>query len=128
MSRRARAPTTVIVVQALFFLNAALWIVFGALGLARMVSRPTEPPSIGWIISLLMLANAAVMLWLGWGLGKGRKLFFYLAIPVLVVNSVLSVTDQFGLLDLIALAIDVALLILLIVTRSRYQSIEPASE
>ena len=45
MSRRARAPTTVIVVQALIFLNAALWTVLGALGLARMINHPTEPAS-----------------------------------------------------------------------------------
>ena len=49
-----------------------------------------------------------------------REGFFYLAVAVLAANIVLSVTDEFGLFDLIVLLIDLVLLALLIATKTRY--------
>jgi hypothetical protein len=110
--------TPVVAAQVLFAVNAAFWIVLGVLTLFRATDRT----SMVWLLAILMFANAGVMLWLGWVLGKQRKLFYYLAIAVLAVNILLSVTDEFGLTDLVALLIDAVLLVLLIVTRSRYRS------
>lgn len=110
----SKAPTSVIVAQAMFFLNAAIWILFGVLTLRRMHG------STAWIVAILMAGNAGAMLLAGWGIGKRQKRFYYLGIAVLAVNIVLTVTDEFGLFDLITLCIDVILLVLLIATRSRY--------
>ena len=57
-----------------------------------------------------MFGNAAVMLWSGVAIGKRQKRFHALALAVLVINIVLTFTDQFGLFDLLTLLIDVALL------------------
>ena len=110
----SKAPTPVIVAQAMFFLNAAIWILFSVLTLRRMHG------SMAWIIAVLMASNAGAMLLAGWGIRKRHKWFYYLGIAVLAVNIVLTVTDQFGLLDLLTLLIDVTLLVLLLATRSRY--------
>jgi hypothetical protein len=48
------------------------------------------------------------------GIGTTQKRFFYLAFLVLAINILLTVTDQFGILDLATLVIDVILLGLLV--------------
>jgi uncharacterized membrane protein (DUF2068 family) len=112
----SKAPTSVIVARAMFFLNAAIWILFSILTLRRTHG------STAWIVAILMAGNAGAMLLAGWGIGKRQKWFYYLGIAVLAVNIVLTVTDEFGLFDLITLLIDVILLVLLLATRSRYSS------
>lgn len=67
-----------------------------------------------------MLGNAAAMLVAGIGIGRQNRLFFFFAILVLVLNLLLSLTDQFGVYDFITLLITGFLLGLLIATRSQY--------
>ena len=56
-----------------------------------------------------------------WGLGRGQTIFIYFALAVLLVNIILTFTDQFGLFDFLTLVIDVVLLelVILIWRRSR---------
>jgi hypothetical protein len=110
--------TSVLAARVLFAVNAAFWIVLGLLALLRVADRT----SMIWLLAFLMFANAGVMLWLSWALGKQRRLFYYLAIAVLAVNILLSVTDEFGFIDLVALLIDAVLLVVLIASRSQYRS------
>jgi hypothetical protein len=56
----------------------------------------------------------------GVGIGKRNKIFYYFAIVLLAINIVLTVTDEFGLFDLITLIIDLVLLGLLIATGRKY--------
>ena len=100
----------------LFVLNAAIWIAFGASTLVRMEGQGI----MAWVLAGLMFGNAGAMLLSGWGLAKQKKGFFYLALAVLAVNTVLTVTDEVGVFDLLVLFIDLALLVLLIVTRILY--------
>ena len=97
--------------QALFYFNAALWLL---LGIASMVRTSGESPYTAWIIAVLMFGNAAAQALCGWGIGSGQKRFLYLALAVLGVNIMLTFTDQVGALDVATLAIDVILLGLLI--------------
>jgi len=115
-----KALNSVLVAQALFFLNVAIWSLLGVSTLVRMADRNTGHAITGWIIALLMFGNAGAMLWAGVGIGKRQKRFFYFAVAVLAINIILTVTDQFGLLDLITLMFDLVLLGLLIATRKRY--------
>lgn len=120
MRSSSRAPTPVIAAQAMFFLNAAIWLLFGVFSLVRMAARNPDQAMTVWIVAILIYGNVGAMLWAGIGLGKQRKRFYYFAILVLAVNIVLTVTDQFGIFDLITLLIDLALLGFLIATRKRY--------
>lgn len=113
---RSRVPTSVSIARALFLLNAVIWVLLAAATLLRSAN------GLAWGLALLMLANAGVMLWAGRGIGRRQKRFYYLALAVLAVNIVLTVTDQFGALDLSTLVIDVLLFALLIVTRGEYSS------
>lgn len=102
--------------QALFFVEAAVWLVFGGLGFTRAVNGTSD-----WrfIISVLMLVNAGFMFWFGLVIIKGRSWIFFLAILYMVLNVVLSITDQFGWIDALILLLNLCLLGLLIVTRQR---------
>ena len=120
MERSSKALDSVRVAQALFFLNAVIWLVLGVVSLVRMTNGNPDHAITAWIVSILMFGNAGAMLWSGVGIGRQQKWFYYLAIAVLIVNIVLTVTDQFGALDLITLVIDLALFGLLIATRRRY--------
>ena len=66
-----------------------------------------------------MFGNAAAMLWSGWAIGRQKMLFVYLAMIVLIVNLSLTVTDQFGLWDMITMLIDLVLLVLLVLASNR---------
>jgi hypothetical protein len=46
---------------------------------------------------------------------KNQKLFTLLGVAYLSINILLTITDQFGILDLITLILDIILLVLLIV-------------
>ena len=120
----SRAPTSVRVVWAWFILIAAIWILVGALNLIRMVNGTTGHVNTVWIVSILMFANACVMLWIGRGIRKQNKQFYYLAIVVLTITIILTVIDEFGIFDFITLIIHLGLLGLLITTRTRYSSMQ----
>lgn len=116
-----QAPVAVKAAQGLFYLIGGIWILLGVFYLVRSVGG-TPSQSVGvWVISLFMLANAALLLLIGVGIGRRRKRFLYLGILVLAVNILLTVTDEFGLLDLATLLIDLGLLGLLVATRSQYE-------
>jgi hypothetical protein len=107
-------------VQILFFVNALAWLLLGVVNLARVAGNGTGQMLAMVVIAILMFGNAAAMLVCGVGLGTRQRRFYFLALAVLAVNLILTVTDQFGLLDLLTLLLDVALLGLLVWDRKSY--------
>jgi hypothetical protein len=79
---------------------ALFWIVVAAVYISRPWLTGTPISLLKWIITLLMMGNATVAVWLGQGLRKQRKPFYYLALGYLAINIVLTITDDFGLADL----------------------------
>jgi hypothetical protein len=105
----------------MFFLNAAVWLAFGV---SSLLFRALDGGSLArWVITAMMIANAIVMIWLGVMIVSGRKWVFFLAILYMVLNVVLSITDQFGWIDAIILILNLVVLGMLFVTRQRmYQA------
>ena len=118
MKSQFKALDTIRAAQALFFLNAAIWIALGITSLLN-VARGSTSIMTAIVIGILMFGNAAAMVVSGFGLGKWRG-FYYLALAVLLVNIVLTFTDQVGLLDILTFVLDLALLVLLIATGKHY--------
>jgi hypothetical protein len=116
----SRETAFVAAARALFLLNAAIWIALGIVTVTRMAGSSSGSPLVAWIIAALMAGNAAAMLWLGVRLVKAGRRTYVMALAFLLVNILLTITDQFGLWDGITLAIDGILLALLVVSRSRY--------
>lgn len=100
----------------LFYISAATWGVLGEISLVRLTNGSPVSLCTAGIIAILMFGDAAAMLISGLGLGKLQKRFFYLALAVLIVTIILTVTDEFGIWDLITLLLDGILLGLLMVT------------
>lgn len=109
------------ITQALFFLNVVIWLAFGAVSVTWMINHqePNQAAAAA-IVTIFVFGNAAAMLISGLGLGTHSRWLYYLAVAVIVVNIILTFTDQFGWADFITLVIDVIIFILLIIIRRRY--------
>jgi hypothetical protein len=106
--------------RVLFALNAVVWIGLGIASLVRLGSAPAGMVGVGGVVVVLMFGNAAAMAWLALVLGGRRAVWYWAAVAVVAVNALLSVADDFGLLDLAVLLLDGALLTLLLAARTRF--------
>ena len=104
------------VTRTLFFVDAAIWLVFAAWG-ATLAAFDGD--ALRWFLSALMAVNAAVLAWFGARLVAGRVRVFDLAILYMALNAVLSITDQFGLVDALILLLSLSALGCTFVTRTR---------
>lgn len=107
------------IAQILFFLNSAVWLIFGAFTLLRLGDGPTAPSTMV-VIAGLMAGNAAAMLVAGLTVRRPQKRYFFLAGGVLLLNILLSVTDEVGFFDLATMVLDLIILGLLIAGRKNF--------
>jgi undecaprenyl pyrophosphate phosphatase UppP len=110
--------------QALFYLNALIWLGFGLYTLVNMMGRYPGGAITVYVIGFMMLGNVCAMCLSGILLGWQNKWFYYFAVFVLVSNIVLAVTDQFGFFDLATFILDLVIFRLLISIRKNYLSHE----
>jgi hypothetical protein len=106
--------------RLLFFLNTILWLAFGVSTVAGVVSSYQEDILMQWMVAIMMFGNAYAMMISGIGILSGRKIFYLLALTVIIVNIILTFTDQFGLFDFITLVLDGVILALLIASWGRF--------
>lgn len=112
-------------VQALFFLDALIWLAFAGALLARLIPGGPDQALAAGILAALMLGNAAALALAGWALGRRSKLAYFLALGLLALNIVLTVADQMGLWDWLFLAWEVLILALLLGSAKSYVRKEP---
>ncbi len=108
--RTVRGPRILRIAAGLFLLAALVWLILGGWQWSRG----------SVMLAALMLGNAVALAGLGWGLGKRKKAFYYAAVGYLLLNLVLTVMDEFGILDLLYLALMVGMLGFLVVTRAEF--------
>jgi len=111
-------PRKVKITQMLFYVNGVIWLALA--GFAFFKDGGLQGGY--WIIALMMVGNGAVLIALGLGLVKYPKLLFRLGLLVVVVNILLTFTDQFGFFDIATLVIDLALFNMLMLNRRYYVS------
>ena len=118
---KSHVPKVVAVVRSLFYLLGVTWLVFGVWSIVRLGSASSSiPAAVLWFIAILMFVNALLLIGVGWGLGRGSRLYFYFGLILLAGNIFLTFTDEFGVFDLITLSVNVVLLVLLILGRSKF--------
>ena len=105
-----------------FVILGVIWLVFGVYSLFKITGGSTSQSNFAWIITGLMFINGAVLIWIGWGFREARRNYFFLALLVLGGNILLTITDEFGIFDLVTLLIAISLFMLLLLTRSKYLS------
>ena len=97
------------------YLMGGVWLILGALTIFRLSAGSTYGhPIAGVVIAVLTFGNALAFLAAGWGLGRYPRVFAVLSIFLVVVNIVLSFTDQVGPVDVITAVVDGIILVLLI--------------
>ena len=97
----------------LVYLDAAAWIGFGIASILGMIPGLPEGP-IRWGTAALAAAAGGAMLILDF-ISRRKDWALYLLMGLLALISLLSLTDQVGLLDWISYAINLAALVLLII-------------
>jgi hypothetical protein len=101
--------------RILLLLSAIIWCAFSA----WYFLRPNTTTSM-IVIAVLMLINSAIFATLAWLIAKKNQWIFYFAILFLAAHIVLTITDQFGIFDLLVLVIDLATLGILLFNRQLF--------
>ena len=109
-------------IRVLLLLMAAIWVKFAVVSLQRSADGATSQ-SVGIVVAMLMLGNAAALGLCGWGLGPRPRLLYWPTVALLTLNIVLTFADEFGTWDLITLLIDLAILALLVAVRRQMSSV-----
>jgi hypothetical protein len=131
VSRPTQKPALVRVTRVLFFLSALIWLVFGVISLIRLTNSQAAETIKLTLAALLIFANAGAMLGAGVDIATPQRRLYHFAfavlfvntimnydiVAILVVQTVLKVSDEFGMFDLVTLVINVVLMGLLIKIR-----------
>jgi len=115
-----RSPATVCIALLLLALDALMWLAFGVVAAAGGIASITHPPALRWVMAGLAWASAAALAVLTILLSRRSRVAFCLAVILLFLIAVLSIADQVGLLDLLALALSAVPLVLLLKDRTWY--------
>ncbi len=116
---RARLGAPLRVTQLLLALNGLFWIGLGIYGLVRFPVGDDHAVFAGVVVGL-MFANALILFWVAWGVGRGNQRLYWLGLAQVGVNLILSVTDQIGAWDLIVLLLNAITLALLFAQRRQF--------
>ena len=113
-------PQTVLIAQSLLFINACVWLVIAVNSILRLESISNTPMVVLWVVIILMFTNAGAMFVTGLWLGRQSKWAYFLALAVLLVNILLTFTDQVGFYDIVTVLLDLVTLGLLLYDRKSY--------
>ena len=94
-------------VQSLLTLDGLVWIGLGIFSWVSLVEKYPNEEAVYSLLALMMFGNALVMLLCAWLIGKGKILFYLFTLAVMMVNLLLTFTDQFGGFDLATLLLGV---------------------
>jgi hypothetical protein len=105
------SPLPYTLARGLFGLNALIWL---AIGITSLFNLQSGGRAVLVAVALLTLVNAGGMLFFARLLNPSRRWITLLGLVFLVVNIFLTVTDQFGWLDLLTMLLDAFLAGLLV--------------
>jgi hypothetical protein len=103
----------------LVLFTVAILVVFGVGSLLRIGAKP-ENALLYTFYAILMFGDAAIMLFCALQLYKRTKMVFLLSAFVLFLNIFLTIFDQFGVVDLLFVSINIAALTFLILARREF--------
>lgn len=103
----------------LFLLTVAILVVFGIGSLLRMGDNP-DRIVLYVFYAFAMFGDAAAMAFCAWQLPKRTKLVFFLSVSVLALNIFPTIFDQFGLVDLLFLLLNLVTLAFLLIAHKEF--------
>lgn len=116
----AKTPISISITLILLLLNAFIWLAFAFIVAAGMHPAIPDVSLFKWGMAILSLLTSGLLIGLSVFLRGRRRLAYYPTLGMLAVISLLTLTDDFGLSDLIVLMITIAPLILLIKDQGWY--------
>ena len=121
MRRRSNKidPRKKIIVRALFFLNAILWLVY-TIYIYFDMAIVNHNELAADIATIYVFVNAVVMFISGLALAKQQKPAFYLALIVVILNIVLTMLNLTDIVFAVAFILDIIILWLLMSIRNAY--------
>ncbi|NMC47690.1 MAG: hypothetical protein GYA52_12765 [Chloroflexi bacterium] len=99
------------VLHYLLILNMLIWVLLAIFTWLQSHRNGSISPSIVLLVGM-MIGNGLVFGWCSWKLSSG--IGQWICVAWLVLNIILTFTDQFGTLDLITLMLDILILSLLL--------------
>jgi lysylphosphatidylglycerol synthetase-like protein (DUF2156 family) len=103
----------------LFLLTAAILTMFGFGTLTRIGENP-DKVALYAFYALAMFVDAVIMLFFYFQLNKRRRFIYWLAVIVLVLNIVLTIFDQVGLVDVLFMLLNAVTLAALYLSRNEF--------
>jgi len=99
--------------QAFFLLNATAML---AIGILTLIRPPQLSQGLTIFTAALMVIDAALLFGCAWVITRRQKWLNLGAVALLAANILLTVTDDFGLLDLVVLVLLITNLVFLLLT------------
>ncbi len=113
-------PITLNITRWIIYLDALIWICFSLFIALNMHPAIPEGPLYRWGMAALSLLTGLGITGLYLFLLKGFKPAYYLLLVGILIISFLTVTDEFGLPDMIVLIINLTAFVLLIKDKKTY--------
>ena len=117
-------PFTRILTRILIILNALIWLGFAIITALDLHPALPEGNLFRWIISSLALGVSLVLTGLLFLISRGSKIAYYLLLGALLLVAILTIMDDFGIVDLIVLTVNLSAIILLYIDRKAYLQVK----
>ena len=121
----AKTPQSISIALVFIILSAIIWLAFGLIVAADL--HPAIPKSdvIRWAMASMSLLTSGILLGFSFLLKRKSRVAYWLTLGLLIIISILTVTDEFGIADLVVLMITLVPLGLLLKDRGWYLQPRP---
>ena len=107
------------ITRYLFWVTGAILVVLGVGSLLRISDNPARS-GLYVFYSVVFFVDALLIGACAWQLPKRTKVIFFFSVFVLTANIIPTVFDQFGLVDLLFVLLNLATLFILIISRKEF--------
>lgn len=101
-------------IRGLLFLNGVIWLLFSLNFIISPGHAYGLSESSVWILAVMMAVNGMVLIALGWLVVRVKAWLLRASFGYVLINGILSITDQSGIFDYLVLFLNLVLLILLV--------------
>ncbi|MEJ2748962.1 MAG: hypothetical protein P8183_13810 [Anaerolineae bacterium] len=114
------SPKSVSATTAFIILNAVFWLAYTVITAFGNTYLTTVPIMVKSIIVILAFGSSVILIGIAIFIKRRNRFAFYFGLLMLAIIAVLSITDEFGLLDFFSLLISLIPLVLLLKDRNWY--------
>jgi hypothetical protein len=113
-------PKTVIAAIIIIIINALFWFIYALVMVFGGISSFAHAGTAKWVMAILALVTSVALVCTAYLIARRSRPAFIFGIVFLAMIAILSITDEFGILDLFSLLISLVPLGLMIKDRSWY--------